>query len=62
MRGERENGWDSWGKVGRDRREEREMKGKKKENLCNHTQRGKILPFRNLTFYFSNSMDFGENK
>ena len=62
MRGERENGWDSWGKVGRDRREEREMKGKKKENLCNHTQRGKIFPFRNFAFYFSNSVDFEENK
>ena len=31
-------------------------------NLCNHTPRGKILPFGNLTFYFSNSMDFVKNK
>ena len=31
-------------------------------NLCNHTPKGKILPFRNFTFYFSNSMDFMENK
>ena len=35
---------------------------KKKGNLCNHTPRGKILPFGNLTFYFSNSMDFVKNK
>ena len=34
----------------------------KKGNLCNHTPRGKILPFGNLTFYFSNSMDFVKNK
>ena len=45
-------GWGSWGKVGRERREEREKKGKKKGNLCNHTQRGKILPFRNFAFTF----------
>ena len=25
-------------------------------------QRSKILPFRNFTFYFSNSVDFVENK
>ena len=36
----------------------RETKG----NLCNHTPRGKILPFRNFAFYFSNSVDFKENK
>ena len=60
MGGEIESGWGSWGKVGIERREKK--KGKKKGNLCNHTQRGKILLFRNLTFYFSNSVDFGENK
>ena len=37
-------------------------KEKKMGNLCNHTPRGKILPFGNLTFYFSNSMDFVKNK
>ena len=31
-------------------------------NLCNHTPRGKNLLFRNFAFYFSNSVDFGENK
>ena len=31
-------------------------------NLCNHTPKGKILPFRNFAFYFSYSVDFGENK
>ena len=30
-------------------------------NLCNHTPRGKILAFRNFTFYFSNLVDFVEN-
>ena len=55
-------GWGSWGKVGRERREKREKKEKKKGNLCNRTPKGKILPFRNFAFYFSNSMDFGENK
>ena len=33
-----------------------------KGNLCNHNPRGKILPFGNLTFYFSNSIDFVKNK
>ena len=33
-----------------------------KGNLCNHTPRGKILPFGNFTIYFSNSVDFVENK
>ena len=55
-------GWGSWGNVGRERREKREKKEKKKGNLCNRTPKGKILHFRNFAFYFSNSMDFGENK
>ena len=33
-----------------------------KGNLCNHTPNGKILPLKNITFYFSNLVDFMENK
>ena len=35
---------------------------KRKGNLCNHTPMSKILPFENFTFYFSNSVNFVENK